>query len=494
MTREIHAQKHNKKTQYWTIFSHRAGILMIYLLFLFLQSCVLYRPPQREAAKELNLPETFTIYDEESPSPDKWWESFSSEELNRLVEEALSESPTVEAAWARLRQAEASAVKAGAPRLPNLDANAGYSHTEQKVDNGMEDNYLTIRNKSLGLSSSYEVDLWGRVKSQHNASLKIVEASRDDLFTIMQSIAGEITATWLDIISLKKQITLVNEQLKSNRTQLELVELRFRKGRATALDIYQQRQTVTSSESLLPPLESNLSVSRHKLAVLSGRNPGDAPDLVQKNFPGVTPLPKRGIPADLLSRRPDIRATGLRLRAADWQLSSARAGRLPALRITASAQMASNDWSLLYDNWAASLAGNLTAPIFDGGSRRAEVERNIAVVDENLANYRSTVLIALREVEDALVREARQDDYITALRKRLENSLASQREALERYRKGQETYLSVLSAILSVQGLERSIVQAKATKLAYRIQLHRSLGGSWMNEAFQKIKENKDEH
>ncbi|HQH67056.1 MAG TPA: TolC family protein, partial [Candidatus Hydrogenedentes bacterium] len=211
--------------------------------------------------------------------------------------------------------------------------------------------------------------------------------------------------------------------------------------------VYQQRQIVAGTESLLPPLEAALQTTLHELAVLLGQEPRTELGMVLAALPEVGPLPEPGLPAELLARRPDIRAAGLRLRSADWRVSVARADRLPALRLTGSASYGADDWDLVFDNWAATLAAGVTGPIFDAGQRKAEVERARAVVDERLAAYRESVLIAAKEVETALFEEVKQVEYIEALNRELDAVRNAHEQALLRYRKGSNDYLPVVSAL-----------------------------------------------
>lgn len=506
-------------------------------------ACAIFAPPERMTA-ELPLADSFAMYERTTPSPDRWWEQFNSEELNGLIEEALVGNFTLQQAYARLVQAAGIAKQAGALRLPDLnytgDASVSRLHTDtgestsvadrlQQVNSTIQqanellsllqgaaeepgdgstpgsgggaatggggapseepyERTFTTRSYRFGLASSYELDLWGRVRARHKAALLDFEASREDVYTAMLTLAFEVTLRWLDILSSKQGIALVQEQLEANRTALELMELRYRNGLATALDIYQQRQIVAQTETVLPLLEARLQTLQHELAILLGKPPRTALGLEDEVLPRVGGTPESGLPADLLAQRPDVRATGLRLRAADWQVSAARADRLPTIRLTASASYGSEEWDLVFDNWMATLAGSLTGPIFDAGRRRAEVDRTRAVADERLAAYRQVVITAVQEVEDALVNEIKQEEFIEALTMQLEAARASYREALARYRKGLNDYLPVLSALINAQSLERSLVQARHDQLIFRVQLHRALGGTWMRESYLQEK------
>ena len=247
----------------------------------------------------------------------------------------------------------------------------------------------------------------------------------------------------------------------------------------SALDVYQQKQLVEDIRAEIPLVEAEEQVLMHELALLLGKPPGTSLKISREDLPEPAEIPATGLPADLLSSRPDLRRAGMRLKAADWQVAEARANRLPAISLTAKAQYGKGDVDVLFDNWLLSLAGNLTAPIFDGGRRSAEVDRRQAIADENLSAYRQAVLTAIKEVEDALVNEVKQREHIRAL----ETVLSTARKALEqagiRYRNGVTDYLPVLTQLLSVQGLERNLIRQRANLLNARISLHRSLGGTW---------------
>jgi len=508
-----------------------------------LASCVTFPPPNR-GTEELPLPSSFALYGPTVPSPDRWWQVFGSDELNRLVEEALSGNFTLQQAVARIRQAGAIAKQTGALRWPELNFNADASVTRTHTDTGestpiwdtatqklnalntllgggatptsagggtttalssaqsalryaqsgiqaaetlaadppSSEMTTTTESYALGLSASYELDLWGRLQASHQSAQLDFEASREDLFAAMQTIVGQVVLTWLDILQYRQILEVAREQLEANETTLELVELRYRKGMATALDVFQQRQAVAQVEATIPPLEAQLETLQHELAVLLGKPPRSDLALAADAFPEIGAVPEQGIPADLLALRPDVRASGFRLQSADWQVSAARADRLPAIRLTASAAYNAGEWDLLFDNWMAKLASSITGPIFDAGRREAEVDRTRAVVDERLAAYRYAVVSAVREVEDALVLEAKQQEYIDALEEQLAAARATHTEALGRYRKGLNDFLPVLSALTNAQALERALVQAEHDLLAFRTQLHLALGGSWMQQ------------
>ncbi|MCK4619201.1 MAG: efflux transporter outer membrane subunit, partial [Desulfobacterales bacterium] len=411
----------------------------------------------------------------------KWWETFNDSALNVIVEEAPSNNLNLKQIWARLMQARAVAIQAGADRYPDLTGTAGATHFRQRTKNGSALT-STSENYSLGVSSNYELDLWGRVRAEQEAAILSTEASEQDLKAAAITLAAEVTNRWLQIIAQRTQKHLLNEQLKTNRTFLELTELRFRHAMVSALDVYQQQQMIDQVRAQIPLVEAQESKLMNELSVLLGKAPRSPLVISRPDLPELSPMPSTGIPADLLENRPDIKAAQLRLQSAGWNVSAARADRLPSLTLSAGAIFENEHLDLLLDNWLLSLAANLTAPVFDGNRRAAEVDRTMAMKDENLAAYRQTILTAIREVEDALVTEARQQEHILKLKHVIQTARKALDQATLRYRNGLTDYLPVLTQLLSVQDLERDLITQHATLLTNRISLYRSLGGTWTED------------
>jgi NodT family efflux transporter outer membrane factor (OMF) lipoprotein len=271
----------------------------------------------------------------------------------------------------------------------------------------------------------------------------------------------------------------LERQLATNLTYLELVELRFRKSMVSALDVYQQKQIVERVKAEIPLVEAQEQLLLHELALLLGKPPRAAIQISSETLPSLSEIPATGLPADLLAARPDVRSAGLRLQEADWRVAVARADRLPAISLSANAGYEAAQLDLLFNNWILKLAGNFSAPVFDAGRRRAEVDRTRAVVDERLAKYRETVLTAIKEVEDALVSESKQREHIKALEMQTEAARKALEQAVLRYRKGIASYLPVLTQLLTVQGLERDLIQRQSELVIDRVSLYRALGGTW---------------
>ncbi len=457
---------------------NRLSILIVALLLL--AGCSPFAP-QARTEPPVDLPDQYLFYGKGERGPGKWWQAFASDELNTLVETALKDNFDIRTAWAKLSQAEAIAVQAGAYRYPELDATgkATQSSTQSQPNRDVDGSITETQSWKLGLAASYELDLWGRVRSTHEAKILNASAAREDLETAAVSVAAEVVDTWVDLISVRTRQGIVQQQVELNSTLLDLQMLRFSNGQASALDVSQQRQALAAARADLPLLKLEQSTLTSKLNVLLGRATAGEAKCEQLEMPKLGQVPSVGLPADLLSSRPDVRAAGLRLQSADWSVAAARANRLPNISISAEAAFSSGALDVFFGNWVTMLAANLTAPIFDGGRRAAVVDENRAIAEERLAAYAQTVAEAIKEVEDSLVSETREREYIERLQEQLTAARLSMRDASLQYLNGQSDYLPYLSARDTVQRLERQVVAERAKLVKYRVGLYRSLGGDW---------------
>ena len=461
-----------------------------FLLIIFLPpvlfSCTPFAPAARLGQEETAVPDSFSIKDSIQDPKQRWWETVGDEQLNSFVNEALTDNQTLLSYWARLEKAQAQARKEGADLKPSLAGAAGASYTRIETDSSSVEN----ENYSIGLVAGYEVDLWGRIRATNESALLSAEASREDLNTVAMTLAAEVTERWVAILSQRLQRQLLEQQLSNNETYLELVELRFRKSLASALDVFQQRQLVERSKAQLPLIEMQERMLQNQLAVLLGRMPNQSPVITRQELPVLDAVPDAGLPVQLLQNRPDIVAAFKRLEAVDQDLAAARADRLPALRLTGSVAYDSDQLEKVFDNWIANLAASVTAPVFDGGRRKAEVDINEAAVQQQLAEYRQLVLSAVREVEDALISETKIREHVAALENQLQAGKNALKEAGTRYLNGLNDYLPVLTQLLSVQSLENDLIRRHEDLLVARISLYRAIGGSWADELSPPVNNN----
>ncbi|MBZ0257544.1 TolC family protein [bacterium] len=451
-------------------------IIVATFIILALSSCAVHEVKE-DVSVSFETPNAFRAGGE-AVAPDRWWESFHDDALQSLINEGLNKNLTLRQAWARLAQASAIWTQASTELFPQASVNLGASRFRNETGNRAN----VSGAYSAALITSYEVDLWKRIESQQHAAELDIEASRADIEATALSLSASVASVWYSIVEQQARLALLQEQINVSKTFLELIELRFSQGRTTAVEVYQQRAQLAAIEVEVPNAEALLQVYQNQLAVLLGQPPTTFTTDGPYNFPQLEEPPATGAPADLILRRPDIRAALARVYAADYRIGAAIADQYPALRLSASSEFQNNDLADVFQNWLLNLASNLTTPVLDGGRRKAEVDRTRAVKEERIAAFEQSVLTAFQEVETAWTQEDRQREYIARLQHELEQDRSGFEESRNRFRQGIGEYLPVLTSLQAMQRVERTLISAQRNLIGYRIDLYSALGGDWMSE------------
>ncbi len=456
-------------------------------LCLALAGCSVHAP--RRAEEPVPVPPAFaeagpaSAEGEPSWGLERWWEAFCDPELERTMGEAFDGNLSLEAAFARLEQFLATARVAAAARSPALDLDARASRDRRPglLEDADTDDYR------LSGSVAYEVDLWGKLASREEAAAQAARASREDLRALYLSLSAQVADLHFRILERRAQIELTDRTVASYADFLDRVELRYRAGLVPSLDVYQARQTVVGARTRRPPLEAELARVRHALSVLLGRYPVDRGETGEGEIPASPPLPATGLPAELLLRRPDVRAALDRVRAADAAVAAALADRFPSLRLTGALGVSR---TLLDAGTAAgafwNLLAGLTQPILDGGRRLAEVDRAEAAVREAVAGFRQALLTAVAEVEDALSDNRTTEEQVRRIEDRVAVSEDTLRAATDRYFQGLSDYLAVLTSQALLFDARRDLLAARRQLLSDRVSLVRAVGGSWMDAEMER--------
>lgn len=456
-----------------TRFCSRPGLVLAVLL---LGACA---SPQQSPTPPVDLPPAFSRSGQLAVADD-WWTAFDDPDLNRLVTQGLDGNLSLRASYQRLRQARAVADRQRAGLFPSLDATAGAERQESDsagataFSSGRSTRGTTF---SAGLSASYEVDLWGRVQSLSEAEALRASATLADYQAAAISLSGEIASTWFQLVEQRAQRALAETQLKTNQTVLTVIESRFATGQSGSADVLRQRQLVSASGERRSSIAGEVSVLQHQLAVLLGRSPGQASLPDSKSLPPLPPLPDTGVPADLVQRRPDLQQAWRLIQAADQDVAAAITNRFPRISIDASFSTQANNASDLFDNWLATLAGNLLVPLVDGGQRRAEVRRTEAALEALIQEYGQAVLTAIREIEDALAREQQQTRSLESLEEQIQYADTAYRQLRNQYLNGAVSYIEVLNALQDRQELQRAVLNTRQQLLTTRVMLYRAIAG-----------------
>jgi len=425
-----------------------------------------------EVPAPVTPPETFSDSGD-ATMPDQWWRAFDDAPLNQSVDQALGSNLDLRVAWQRLREARSVVDQESASLFPDLDATAD-AETRRDSERGSDTEQL-----QLGLSSSYEVDLWGRIGSRVEAEQFRLQASFADYQTAALSLSAEVTRTWYRLMEARSQLELINNQIQTNRDVLQLIETRFGSGQTQSADVLRQRQLLESTREQKLTIESRIQVLEHQLAVLLGQPPRSTIDQTRRALPELPPLPDTGLPVELVQRRPDVRRAHNQLRAADADLAAAISNQYPRLTLNASLSTRENDANDLFDNWASAFAGNLVAPLIDAGQRDAGVARTRSVKQQRLFEYGQTILTAFQEVEDALIQEKKQRQRIESLEKQLRLADATYEQLRLEYFNGVTDYIDVLNTLTDRQELRRNLLSAELELLEFRIALYRALAGGF---------------
>ncbi|MGB4498821.1 MAG: efflux transporter outer membrane subunit [Methylococcaceae bacterium] len=402
----------------------------------------------------------------------RWWQAFYDDELNKLCEQALANNFSLKAAYNQLQQAQAISKQAGAPLIPQL--NVSLTDTA-KITETDTTNLLSL---GLGFATFYEVDLWGRIRNAQNAAILDAQGSQEDVNAAAISLTAKIASTWFKLLEQRQQLDLLTRQIAVNEKNVSLIQVRYQSSQAAAADVLQQQQLLESAKGNQLTVIATLKVLENQLAVLIGKSPNTVKFSPSAKFIEMPELTTTGTPATVLQNRPDIKSAYLKIQAADQRVASAIADRFPKLSLSANFGTNSPSLQSFFNNWLATLAGNLVLPILDGGRRIAEVERNEAVSQQALNQYANTLLTAVSEVENALIQEKQQQLLVQNLTQQVELAQESSERIRARYLFGAMDFFRVLSAELALQNLERLLLQAQQQLFDYRIALYKALATS----------------
>jgi len=402
---------------------------------------------------------------------EQWWLAFNDAELNQLIDTALHQNYNLLATYNRLQQAQVIAKKSSAALIPSVNTHFNGNKT---LSNSRNNSLF-----SLGLNANYEVDIWGRIRATTHAAELDAQSAEESVKTAAISLSSEIAIAWYRLIEQRRQLQLLNRQIQTNQDNVSLFMARFAGGQSTAADLFQQQQILEASKGNKKTVLATLQVLEHQLAILTGHTPKLIQLPKQDNFPVLPELPKTGLTTEIIQRRPDLRLAYYRVQAADQRIAAAIADRFPKLSLSAGIDTTAPNLQSLFNNWIATLGGNLLLPLIDGGRRVAEVNRTKAVAAEALNNYATAIQQAIKEVEDALSQEQQQQQLVVSLTKQLYYSQQATTQIRLRFSYGAIDFLRVLSLQISQQALERRQILAQRQLIEYRIHLYRALAGGW---------------
>jgi NodT family efflux transporter outer membrane factor (OMF) lipoprotein len=440
--------------------------------------------------------------------PAQWWRLFESAQLDALIEQGIRNYPTIKAQQAALRQAvqgvraqqgvffpqlsgslnpqriKSSASEAQTQDIATLNAEGIPTNGSLTIPENLPALYTSVLTASV--SVSYTFDLFGgERRALENAQAQADEA-RFQLEASYLTLTSNIASTAIQMASIREQIVATHEIIALDEKELDLVQRQFQVGSRARADVLQQQSNLASVRATLPALQQQLSVADHQLAVLVGRFPHDSDpvefELSNLKLPQDLPV---SLPSALVAQRPDIKAQEMVMRQANAQVGVATANMLPQLTL----QGSSGDQAALFRQVISSsasiwsIAGNLTQPIFEGGTLRAKRRAAIAAYDQAAAQYQQTVLNAFENVADSLTALENDALAVSAQFDAQEAAKASLDLIQRQYDAGAVGYVTLLAAQQSYQQARINYVQAVAHRYADTVALFQALGGGWWNRA-----------
>ncbi len=405
-----------------------------------------------------------------------WWREFGSSELVQLIESAERNNRDLAAAGFRIAQARANLQVAGANLFPAVDATANVGRSRSSGRDGPISD-----SGQVALGVSYELDVWGRNRATRDAAAAAVASSGYARETARITVVTDTASAYFQILALNDRIAVVERQLANTRELLKLLDVQYGAGAISMFELARQRNVVAAQESSIPPLVQSREQTLDALAVLLGVPPQElrlaGGSLSALLLPPLAP----GLPSELLTRRPDIRRAEADLVAADANLQAARAAMLPSFDLSARAGLQAATLGQFTSPAALfwSLAAGMAAPIFDAGRLSGQRDAVEARRNELIEQYRQTILVSLREVEDALAALNQLALQQAAQERALEHAREAYRIAELRYRAGAQDFTTVLDAQRALILTEASIDPVRAARFSATIDLFKALGGDW---------------
>jgi len=419
----------------------------------------------------------------------RWWETFGDTTLTGLVRRAESENRDLVAAVGRVEEARALRGVAKGGLLPDLVLDGSYTRF-QLSENGLQGSELQGQPFDLwsgGLSLSWEIDLFGRVRRGVEAASAELGASVEDYRDVLVTLYAEVAAAYVDTRTFQQRLTFANANADAQRRSLQLTRDRFRAGLTSALDVTQAESNLATTEAQIPALEDGLNRSLNRLAVLLGEPPGDLHDALAE--PAPIPMPEGEVaallPAELLRRRPDIRRAERRLAAQTARIGIATADLYPSFSLTGFLGLESLELDEFAEGESVSwsVVPGIRWNLFSGGKIRNRIRAEEARTRQALAAYEQTILLALEETGNSLIAYGREQERRDRLLEAVRASERSVEIVATQYRSGLTDFQRFLDSQRSLFNQQDALAVSAGQVTKNLISVNRALGGGWDPDA-----------
>ncbi len=450
-----------------------------------------YTPPQPRMPEGWSSPLAPGVAPDASPAAlAAWWTTLDDPTLTDLIQRAIENNKDLAVARARIREARALAIIAGAADEPQLDAAARASRDLRSVNTNQGN--FGDRESTLfqaGFDATWELDVFGGTRRGVEAALADTDAAVENLHAVRVSLAAEVAQAYTRLRGFERRIAIATKNIRTQQNTVELADARFKAGLRSDLDVAQAQTQLALTTSQVPTHEIGLRQALHRLSVLVAEPPSALVGLLSAaNSPAGIPAPNPsgqtipiGLPSDLLRQRPDVRRAERDLAASNARIGVATADLFPRFNLTGSLGLQSQHPDDFPEGRSAywSIAPGVRWPILSGGRIRANIEASNARQEAAAAGYERAVLEAIEDAENALVSFDREQARATALRQAVSASQRAFDLSDELYRRGLTDFLSVLDAQRSLFSAEEQLVVSEETVTQNLIALYKALGGGW---------------
>ncbi len=465
------------------------GLLWTFLLIA-VTGCMTVGPDYRRPRFENPTRWRFEEQEAHDLANTAWWQQFNDPVLDALVAEGLRQNTDVRIATARVEEFFGRYFSARGDLYPF--AEAGANATRQRVTEdeelffGQQDNPYSVYEVFLG--ASWELDFWGRYRRAAEAARAELLATEEARRSVVLSLVTAIASTYVDLLSLDKQLAITVQTAGSRKETLDLFDLRFSRGLTSEIDLIQAQSQYQEAAARIPDIERAIGRTEHALSILLGRNPGP----VLRGLPiEALALPQvpAGLPSEILERRPDIRLAEQTLVSANARIGVAKSLYFPSISLTGALGSVSTDLSDLFTGktktWNYGVPINV--PLFTAGRIGGEVKAAQAFEKQALYGYQQAIQNAFREVEDALLDRSKGVQRLEALSLQREALRNYARLARMRYEGGYTSYLEVLDAERSLFDVEIAYANAQDALFRAIVDIYKAMGGGWVAIATAQV-------
>ncbi len=412
------------------------------------------------------LPESF-IEQGSSEFDIHWWNSFGNTELTQFINQALDKNLSLQANELRLKSSEISSKIAGADHYPDLNLTANASSDF--------DNFPDIDTASLGLTSSWELDIWGSISANENRFYWNYKGQESLYKARANLVAGNIASAWLGLVSEEEKKLVLAIQHRRTKDALNVISRRFAMGKNSVTNIWQQQRLLKSIEVQQSTNLTNIYLYKQTLALWLGIPTNELTKNHINVSPVLPPLPQMGLPAKLLKSRPDIELAFARIKSANENLAIAIAARYPRITLRANYSTSKSSVESLFDDWEGNLIAALTLPIFDSGTTKLVVEQRELELKALILDYQQVWLEAIASVNQVLANENQLSEVVKNLTLQLDLAERTEKLTTIQYLNGKTNYINLLRAQETILSLERQLIDANRRLVTNRVLLYREL-------------------